>query len=286
MPLEVQNARIKPGATKTFEFADTITQRMVGISAFSLSFGNTDHHVQTASVSLYANHSGKSLSISPHAMMVDANGHDLDRESSYVDVVALAWVGVNNPNVKLGNVAGIANDQSSSPIAVPGTAPNPLEAALAGFSLSYGGTDHHMETASVSVGVTMLGNGASVNGMAFMDDDSGNANVSGTVIAGVLANCDATLRDFVHGIDSIQKENPLFSFGRAYKTVTALMNGFKVQYNEQSAHHVKTFEVKLTAKNTVDNQVVVTGEATLSDASGNKQSDKESYVSGFVVGSD
>ncbi|NPT58140.1 hypothetical protein [Paraburkholderia elongata] len=284
MPLQIQSAQIKPGATSTFNFTDQITQRMVGISAFSLSYGNTDHHVQTISVSLSVNQSGSSLSITAHATMVDANGHNLDPSSSYVNVVALAWVGVDDSNLKLGNVAGIVNGGTSSPITIPGTDPNVLQAALAGYYLSYGGTDHHMETACAAVGTTLSGNAASINGTVYMYDDTGHGNVSGTVDAGLVANCDPSLGNFVRGTNTLQNNTQKITFGKPFSKYTPFLSSYKVQYRDNSDHHVKTFSVSLSVQSVSGSDVTVTGAAKLTDNSGNVQDDGVSNVSGFIVG--
>lgn len=284
MPLQIQSAQIKPGATSTFNFTDRITQRMVGISAFSLSYGNTDHHVQTISVSLSVNQSGSSLSITAHATMVDASGNNLDPNASYVNVVALAWVGVDDSNLKLGNVAGIVNGGTSSPITIPGTDPNVLQAALAGYYLSYGGTDHHMETACAAVGTTLSGNTASINGTVYMYDDTGHGNVSGTVDSGLVANCDPSLGNFVRGTNTLQNNTQKITFGKPFAHYTPFLSSYKVQYRDNSDHHVKTFSVSLSVQNVSGNDVTVTGAAKLVDNSGHVQDDGVSNVSGFIVG--
>ncbi|WP_168790569.1 hypothetical protein [Paraburkholderia aromaticivorans] len=284
MPLQVKSAKIQPGTTTTFEFDDQITQRMIGMSAFSLSYGNTDHHLQTVMVSLNANHAGKTLSITANAMMIDAGGHNLDPAASSVTVVALAWVGVDDSNLKLGNVAGISNGGTSSPIAIPGTDPNVLQAALTGFSLSYGATDHHMEAANASVGTEVSGNAATVKGTVYMRDDSGNANVPGTVDAGLVANCDPSLGSFVRSVDMVQQSSKKLTFSQPYATYTPFLNSFQVQYGVDSDHHVKTFTVVLNATGGGGAVADVSGGVTLIDDSGHSQNNAVSHVSGFVVG--
>lgn len=284
MPFQIQTAQVKPGATTILNFSDQIAQRMVGISAFSLSYGDTDHHVQTISVSLSVNHSGSALSITANASMVDANGHNLDPASSYVNVVALAWVGVDDSDLKLGSVSGISNGGSSSPVTIPGTDPNVLQAALAGYYLSYGGTDHHMETACAAVGTTVSGNSATINGTAYMYDDNGHASASGTVDAGLVANCDRSLGNFVRATNTLQNNTQKLTFSKPCSTYTPFLSSYKVQYRDNSDHHVKTFSVSLSVQSTSGNDVTVTGAAKLIDNSGHVQDDSVSSVSGFVVG--
>ncbi|MPW22436.1 hypothetical protein GCT13_37830 [Paraburkholderia sp. CNPSo 3157] len=283
MPLQIQRAQIKPGDTTIFEFSDRITQRVVGFSGFTLSYGNTDHHVQIVSVSLSVNQSDSSLSVTANATMVDASGNNLDKNSSFVNVVALAWVGVDDPNLKLGNVAGISNGGSSSPVTIPGTDPNLLQAGLAGFYLSYSGTDHHMETACATVGSTLSGNAAIINGTAYMFDQSGNS-ASGTVDAGLLANCDPALRDFVRSTNSLQNSTQSITFSKPFSSYTPFLNGYKAQYRNNSDHHVKTFSVDLSVQSMSGADVTVTGAAKLADKSGNVQDDGVSHVSGFIIG--
>jgi hypothetical protein len=284
MPLQVKSAKIQPGTSTTFEFDDTITQRMIGMSGFSLSYGNTDHHVQTVMVSLNVNQVGKTLSVAANAVMIDAGGHNLDPAASSVTVVALAWVGVNDDDLHLGNVASISNGSAGSPIVIPCTAPNVLQAALTGFSLSYGATDHHMEAANAAVGTELSGNSATIKGTVYMRDDSGNSNVPGTVDAGLVANCDASLGSFVQSVDMLQREPKTLTFSQPFATYTPILSNFQVQYGKDSDHHVKTFTVILEARRLESTSVQIDGTAILIDNSGHVQDNALSHVSGFVVG--
>ena len=283
MPLQIQSAQLKPGATTTFNFSDQITQRVVGVSSFTLSYGNTDHHVETVAVSLSVNQSGPSLSVTAHGTMVDGSGHNLDPNSSYINVVALAWVGVDDSNLKLGNVAGIANGGSGSSITIPGTDPNVLQSALAGYYLSYGSTDHHMETVSAALNTTLSGNSAIITGSVYMNDESGNST-SGTADAGLVANCDPSLGNFVQPTNSLQNNTQKLTFAKTYGTYTPLLSGFKAQFRDNSDHHVKSFSASVSVQSVDGASVTVTGAAKLTDNSGHVQDDDVSNITAFVVG--
>jgi hypothetical protein len=289
MPLQIKTEHITPGATHVFDFDAPITQRMVGITSFLLSFGDKDHHVQTVSVSLSVNQAGSKLSVVANATMTDMSGNNLDLVSSFIKVSALAWTGVDDPDLKLGNVSGITDGGTSVPITIPKIDPNILQAALAGFAFSFGALDHHMDGSTATVGTTLSGNSASVNGTVRMFDHSGHENVTGTVSAGLLANCDPSLGTFVYPTGALQSTDwRTIDVPVPFKNVTALVSGFKVQYGKDSDHHVGDFNVVLSAERigeTTDKggKVKVMGFAALRDKSSNHQDDSVSNVSGFIV---
>lgn len=284
MPLEIQTATIQPGSTKSFNFSNLITQRAVGISAYQLSYGNSDHHVKTMSISLSLNQSGSTLSVTPHATLVDASGNNLSLSNSSITVVAVAWVGVDDSNLKLTNVYDIQNGGSSGAITIPGFNPNILQAGLAGFELSYGNTDHHLETASAAVGTTLNGDTATVNGVVFMYDGSGNSASTANVDGCLIANTDPSLGAYVIATDSLQNGTQTLTFPSSVTKAMPLLSNFKVQFNSNRDHHVKTIAAKLNIQSQTGSSVVVTGSATLTDDSGNNQDNDVSHVSGFVIG--
>ncbi|WP_338847795.1 hypothetical protein V8J88_03455 [Massilia sp. W12] len=286
MPIQVQTATLQPGATKSFNFSDTITQRMVGISAYSLSYGSsTDHHVETVSVSLVVNQSGNTLQVTAHATMVDANGHNLSASSSSITVVAVAWVGLDDPGLKLANANGIGNGGTSSPIVLSNTNPSILQAALSGFYLSYGSTDHHMETSAAAVGTSLNGNEASITGVVYMYDENGHNASQATVDGGMFANTDPSLGAYVLATDSLQNKSETLTFPAAVNNVYPLLSSFKVQFQSNHDHHVKTMGASLTVSHQAgSNTATVTGAAVLKDNSGNSQDNNVSNVTGFVIG--
>lgn len=284
MPLQILSARIQPNTTKNFTFDDTIVQRTVGITAYTLSYGSKDHHVQTVSISLTVNQQGNTLQVTPHATLVDANGHNLDPSASEVFVAAMAWVGLNDDNLKLGNVIGIPNGGSSEGILIPNDRPQTLQAALAGFNLSFGGEDHHMQTASASVGTSLSGTQAKVTGQAKMYDDNGHVASTATVDGGLIANCDPSLAMTVLSTGSLQGNSQVLNFPAGITNFVSMLSGFQVQYENDSDHHVKTIKAELLVQSVSGSSVTVGGKATLLDNNGHEQDNTVSNVTGFVIG--
>lgn len=284
MPLEIQTATVQPNTQATFTFSDQIAQRLVGIQAFTLSFGNVDHHVQTMSIALNVNQAGKQLQVTPVATLVDDNGHNMSQSSSAVTVVAMAWVGVNDDNLKLGNASNIANNGSSNPIQIPTPNPSVLQAALAGFNLSYGSSDHHLETAYCAVGTNVSGTSAEITGQALMYDDTGHTAATATVNGGLIANGDTTLPLQVLLTNNLQGTTQTFTFANEISKCYTFLSSFKVQFKKNSDHHVKSIGASLTVQSYDYQKATVLGAASLTDDSGNSQDDGISHVSGFIVG--
>jgi len=285
MPLEILASMVKPNCPAIFTFSDVITQRMVGIQNFCLSYGKTtDHHVQTMSIALNLNQTGKQLQVTPVATLVDNSGHNMDLSESFVTVVAMAWVGVNDDNLKLGNANNIGNNSSSAPIIIPTPNPIVLQAALAGFYLSYGASDHHLETASCAVGTGASGTSAEITGQAQMYDDTGHNAVTPTVNGGLIANGDTTLPMQVLLTDNLQNTTKLLTFDSDVSNVFSFMSSFKVQFKNNADHHLRYISVGLNVQSHTKNTVTVTGGANLLDNTGHDQDSDISHVSGFVVG--
>lgn len=285
MPLEIKAATVQPNTQTTFTFSDTIAQRMVGISGFSLTYGSDDHHVETMSIALSVNQSGKQLQITPVASLFDKNGHNMDQSKSTVTIVAMAWVGVNDDNLHLGNASNISNNGESSPIAIPCTNPAILQAALAGFGLSYGSTDHHVETVLAAVGTAHSGSSAFISGQAQMYDQSGNTASTATVNGGLLANCDTSLTNLqIQLTSTLQDSTQDLTFDSGASAYFPFLTNFKTQFNKNKDHHLKTITVDLSIQKTAGTVVTVKGGAYLSDDSGNSQDNGVSHVVGFVVG--
>lgn len=284
MPLEIQFAVLRPDETKVFTFSGPIAQRMVGISQFELAFSKDDHHVQRTAISLSVNQQGNTLSVNPHASMVDAGGRNLDAGKSSVTVVAVAWVGIDNPSVRFANVGGIADNGASAPQSVPCNSPLVLQSVLAGFDLSFGKDDHHMETALASVGNQLNGNSSVVTGLAKMSDASGNNASTATVDGGLVASCDRSLRMAVMASNSLQFGAQTLQFPADVSRFVSLLTGFKVQFKNEKDHHVKTFKASFLIDKIQDHAVTVVGSAGLSDGSGNEQDNTISNVTGVVIG--
>jgi len=285
MPLQIVSHKIRPNKAEIFSFNDTITQRMVGITAFSLSFSGNDHHVQTVSISLTVNQQGKNLQITPNVTMVDASGNNFDPAKSEVFVAAMAWTGTNDDNLKLGNATGIPNGGSSSGILIPTSTPSIVQAALAGFDLSFGSDDHHMGTIAASVGADHNSTTANITGQVWMNDGSGHAASTATVNGGLIANCDPSLAMYVIASKSMQGGGTApMEFPAGVRNFVSMLSSFKMQFGNTGDHHIQRMGAEFLVQEITGNKITVRGQATLTDASGHVQNDDLSNVTGFVIG--
>lgn len=285
MPLQIISKKIRPNITETFLFDDTIAQCMVGITSFALSFGKDDHHVQTASISLTVNQQDKNLQVTPNATLVDASGHNLDPGNSEIFVAAMAWTVPNDENLKLGNAICITNGASSSGILIPTGTPLILQAALAGFDLSFGSDDHHVQTAATSMGTAHIGTNATITGRAQAYDESGHAAPTATTAGGLIANCDPSLAMYVMPSSSMQgSKRETLTFPAGVRNFVSMLSGFNMRFTGNADHHIKKMGAEFLVQTIDGNKITVRGQATLVDASGNTQDDAVSNVTGFVIG--
>lgn len=285
MSLEIQVATLQPNSQRTFTFSQPVAQYMVGISAYVLSYGeDTDHHVKTMSISLGTNQSGSSLQVTPTLTLDDASGNKIDRSTSSVTIVALAWVGVTDNNLELASANSIANNGSSGALAIPCSNPIVLQAALTGFNLSYGSDDHHLESYLCSVGSQRSGSSASITGLVQMQDHSGHSASTATVNGGLIANCDPSLGLQLLHTDNLQNQSQTLVFSPGVTNVQAFLTSVQAEFQSGKDHHVKSVSANLTVTSQSGLNVTVSGGAYLSDDSGNSQDNSLSSVTGFVIG--
>src|SRR5579871_5360843 len=153
MGVEIQQAIALPGQTVILNFNNPLQAWVVGMNMFSLTYGpNTDHWVETISISLQTNQPttsmiGNQLGVTVHAQLQDASGHTIyvdGSSGSQIGVTCVAITGSNDPQTYMGNVTGIANN-TSVPVELPGSGGSftALTSCLSGFNLSFNTTDHH-----------------------------------------------------------------------------------------------------------------------------------------------
>ncbi|QWP75387.1 hypothetical protein J5226_17405 [Lysobacter sp. K5869] len=289
MPLEFASGSVRPNRNFSHDFDGDIAKVAVGIRGFNLSYGaGVDHDVQTLSVLLTSSYSGKQLSVEVHAALNDSSGHTLDVHGSSVDVVAIAWTGVDDPSLTLANEYDIESGGSSPPIAVACTAPLVRTAVLSGFDLSYGAADHYLRTLEAGVGTSQSGSQVKLSGSAQMYDGTGHRASVASVDGGLLAHCDPTLPMQILSTGDMQNlaRDKRIEFGsKSIDTYQIMLTGFRMQYpGGNDDHEVTTVGASVSLGDTGPGFAEVNGATWLNDDSGHRQDDAISHVSAVVIG--
>ncbi|MFI0848078.1 hypothetical protein [Mesorhizobium sp. IMUNJ 23232] len=233
MPFQLRSLRFVPGGNELIQFEDDILCSLVGLSAFSLSYGSgVDHHVETMSVSIKVTPMGtRALFVEAMPILFDDSGNR-QGDGSYVCVSVLAWVG-EAPSV--GSVSmpppiTLNNGESAD------LDDYPQIAALSGFDLSYGDSDHHLLGAEASV----LPSWSTISAMAGMADGDGNFASTAEIAAVVM--------EFIGSFDliviksvSLDDEGPqTIDMGVPLAQVGIFMSSFRATYSGTN-HAVQTF---------------------------------------------
>ncbi|WP_321807419.1 hypothetical protein [Burkholderia sp. BCC1993] len=293
MALEIlsQNVVLNGGSTP-FNFNNPVTQFLAGIASFQLSFGSSDdHHFEQMSVLLTTGKpSSQQITVGAAVVLDDASGHPIDKNASYVTVSVIAWTGAPTSKVLLSPPYAVADHNQSPGILLPGT-PNPvLQATLAGFYLSYGNTDHHVETVTVSVGASSpINNTSSISATAAMHDASGNGaanpTATGSLIATSINDPGFVVVPYQAQVGTGETSIPM---GATITNAVSFLTGFQAQYPNAEDHHVRTIgagpnQTRVDPSNHSHAQTSGVW-AWMSDGSNNHQDDKNSYASIVVVG--
>src|SRR3954447_24730660 len=93
MALITQRLTCSLTESATFYFDEEVVGSIVGISRFSLTFGNTDHEILQVRLALQVTLEGNVITVTPQATMEDASGNHANRSESSVTIVILAWTG-------------------------------------------------------------------------------------------------------------------------------------------------------------------------------------------------
>lgn len=303
MAFTVQYQTVPANGSAIFNFPGSVSSYIVGISNFSFTFGNTDHHVQQMSLSLglpgqpASTADQTQIPVSVNATLSDASGHTIDSEQSSVTVAILAWTGAANPQVMLES-ATVNNGQSSNVPVPTGTSVSGLQPLVSGFELAYpSGVDHDVQFVGIGISASPQNPGfASLNGTASMNDASGNyANGSGdttaTVTGSLLATSLSSPGLLTQILLSQQTNNPVnVNFGTQLADAIALITSFRLQYPGNTDHWVKTVGAGATglfvAPSGPPSEYVQFNnvQALMSDNSGHSQDNTASNVSLVVIG--
>ncbi|HEY1744138.1 MAG TPA: hypothetical protein VGG18_13295 [Granulicella sp.] len=192
MPIEIVNGQALLSASPiSINFINPITQYIVGINAFNLTYsGGKAHDVESITVKITASKSGtNSLSVSlTGTNMQDASGNTIDPSSSSVGISVIAITGETSPTgITLGSSSSLSSGGSWTIVL---DAPSVTQASfLSGFNMSYY-TDEANNIQSVDVSsVTGATTGKTLDSFlfAYMQDNGKNHSVTQTVSAGLLA---------------------------------------------------------------------------------------------------
>lgn len=285
MPLEIQSALVKPNTFRNFTFQDSITQCLVGLSGYQLSYGeDTSHHLQTVSISLVSNHSGSPvLQVTPQATLFNGGDGDedanLDPLNSWIAVTVIAWTGTLG-SLTLTNANNIENNGSATKD-IGCSNPSVLQAVLTGFNFSFG-SDHHLVGYSCSAGASSTGGAsAAIASLASMTVGSGEAPAIATIDAGLIANCDATYDPQLLPVQ-LQDAPQTLTFAKGTMRAFPFLTSVRASYFAD--HHVKTISAYLKISQNMAPSFTVTGGAYLLDHDGHTQNNSVSNVSGIVIG--
>ncbi|MEQ1953076.1 hypothetical protein [Mesorhizobium sp. CN2-181] len=233
MPFQIRSLRFVHGGIQFIEFDEDIVCSLVGLSAFSLSYGpGVDHHVETMSVSIKVTPVGtRQLFVEAIPVLSDDSGNR-QGDGSYVCVSVLAWVGeapsVGSvsmpPPITLNNSESVDLDEY------------PRIAALSGFDLSYGDSDHHL----LGADATVFPSGSAILAMAQMADGDGNFASTAEISAVVMEYIGSSDLIVIKSV-SLDDEGPqTIDMGVPLAQVGVFMSGFKATYSGTN-HAVQTF---------------------------------------------
>lgn len=285
MPVLMRYQSSQPNKTLTFDFgSDKVLSYVIGISYWSFTYGSKDHHVQTVALGVTSNQPDThTVTAKVSGTLSDHSGNNISDGDSQVRVCCVALVNSADSNLTLAGAQSIPNGGTSGMINLPGSSLAISSAFLAGFNLSYGSSDHHVQKFSTAAGFTASGSQGAITSQAAMADKSGNNASTATINGGLIAATPSETGIFVRSLTNLQTKNTTdVEFGTNISDAVVLLQDLEMQYDDD--HHVKTlgggtsgWKVNKTSV-TLDN-----ARAFMLDNSGNNQVDASSDVSLVVV---
>src|SRR5262249_50229795 len=123
MPFEYKKVSTQPNKSIVINFDNPLVFYIPGIAYYSFSYVSTDGKgLQEVSLSLGVNQpSPTQLLIQVTGVLRDSSGNAIDTSKSKVDVVVLAYTGMNPQNLLLQGATDIVNGGQSVPIPLPGS---------------------------------------------------------------------------------------------------------------------------------------------------------------------
>lgn len=100
MNVEVQKKTLRLNESYEFIFSGVVLHYIVGYSGFNLEFESLDHHVREISIDVRSsNKQGQKVTVKPHFVLCDHHTSHKTSEASKIDIVVLAIIGQDNPNL-------------------------------------------------------------------------------------------------------------------------------------------------------------------------------------------
>jgi hypothetical protein len=277
MAIEVKSATVNLNQSASFVFGRAVISNVVGVSFFSLTYGDKDHHIKKVTLSVQTSWSNNTVQANVTAQLIDASGNLIDKADSKVGLVCIANTDSSDNNLALATVDGIVTGTQSMPISLPGS-----------FALSFGDGDHHLRQMLVSLGFAQHGTSGQISADAVMVDSSGHeASVESADAVLVAGNYAETGMEIAILTNQQTTSSQQVSFSKPMSSAVVLMNNFTITFSGDD-HHVRTLGAGCTgwsldstdtSKVTLDN-----ARAFVSDNSGNTQDNNASFVNLIVVG--
>jgi hypothetical protein len=288
MAIELKSATVNLNQSANFVFDRAVISNVVGVSFFSLTYGDKDHHVKKVTLSVQTSWSNNTVQANVTAQLIDGSGNLIDKADSKVGLVCIANTDSSDNNLALATVDGIMTGTQSMPISLPGSSLKFAQPGIAGFALSYGDGDHHLRQMLVSLGFAQHGTSGQISADAAMVDSSGHeASVESADAVLVAGNYAETGMEIAILTNQQTTSSQQVGFGKPMSSAVVLMNNFTITFSGDD-HHVRTLGAGCTgwkldssdaSKVTLDN-----ARAFVSDNSGNTQDNSASFVNLIVVG--
>jgi hypothetical protein len=291
MPVQLRTAYIQPNQTATFDFTGyEVLSFVTGIAYWEFSFvPDEEHHVETIALSLVNNQpDSRTVTAEVNCTFSDDSGNNIDNEASKVVVCCVAVVDSADSNLALAGASSIPDQGASPPIALPGSSLAISSAFLSGFNLSYGSTDHEVNSFETSAGFAQNGSQGAITAQAQMSDSSGNNAATATINGGLIAATPGESGLLAQSRTNLQV-NPAdghveLEFGTEISAAVALLQDMHVQFDDDQDHTLTrigggcfSWEARATSV------VLNTSNTFMSDNSGNSQDNSASSISVLVV---
>lgn len=288
MAIEVKSTSINLNQTAKFVFDRPVLSNVIGISFFSMTYGNNDHHIKKISLSIQPSWSNNEVQASVTAQLVDDSGNLIDKADSVVGLVCIANTDAADNNLALATVDGILTGTQSPDITLPGNSLKFAQPGVAGFALAFADGDHHLRQLLVSLGFANHGNTGRISADAAMVDSSGHSASTESADAILVAGNYAETGVEMVMLTNQQTSSPqTVGFSKPLSQAVVLVNGFTVTFKGKD-HHVKTIGAGCSGwtLNGTDTSKVMLNDARafVSDNSGNTQDDQASFVNLVIVG--
>ncbi len=289
MAFSLQTKTVQPGDTATFDFDSSIAAYTVGISNYNFTFGSDDEHIQEIEIALSANQpSANQLTVKTTGILQDSSGHSINKGSSSISVVAVAWTGAPTSGVVLASRTGISTGTRSADITLPTSTPQINQAFLAGLELAYA-KDHHVQLIQADAGVQLDGSLDYITSTAKMLDNDGNIANIANIDGGLLATSSDDVGLLIQPVNNKQTSTKFsVAFGADLRQAVVLLTNYKVRYESNKDHHLRTVGGgcscwRIDPEN-ARSVILDNAYSYMSDDSGKHQDDNQSEVSLVVLG--